>query len=224
MTPCHKQASWRAFRLLVDARYRKCVWNSCAPLIPPPHTHTPPPLPPPSHCPTGASRADFAVKCESDATVRVGGVDVARIIVGSSPASSAGGGQNTVAAHPFAEDGWSQWSAKRPAYLQDLRDEPSDTLNRELVTTRKTTVNRRAFSPDRPTMTVQANAVQSWEIGSGGEVHPFHLHVYHFQTVGCSGYEDGEWYDVIDDDGCRVLFDLRSDYSSVFSGRTIMHC
>jgi hypothetical protein len=40
----------------------------------------------------------------------------------------------------------------------------------------------------------------------------------------CGDFEDGEYYDTVAANGCLVRFDLNPATSSVYEGRTIMHC
>lgn len=161
---------------------------------------------------TGASRADLAVRCSDDSQITINGNAVANILV-------SGAGDTTV--HPFAADGVSTWSAIRPAYLRDLRAETN--VNTESVRMGARTVNGSQFDHMTPTFMLPANQVQEWSI-NGAAMHPFHLHVYHMQALGCGGdFEDGEFYDVVASN-CSVRFDLNAATSSVYDGRTIMHC
>lgn len=161
---------------------------------------------------TGASRADLAVRCSGDATLKVGTTTVANIYAS---------GTGNTAPHPFAADGVSTWSATRPPYLRDLRN--ATNVHTESINMGARTINGSKFDHDIPNFTLQPDAVQSWSI-SGAAQHPFHLHVYHVQASGCGGdYEDGEFYDVIASN-CNVRFDLNAAASSVYAGRTIMHC
>jgi hypothetical protein len=103
---------------------------------------------------------------------------------------------------------------------------PVDTLNSLF----SPNTEGRSFNPNTPTNTATVGTVQQWKITSGNEEHPFHLHVYHVQPYSrCPGvastgsFEGGEWYDVIDGE-CLVRFDLRPEFTTVFQGRTIMHC
>jgi FtsP/CotA-like multicopper oxidase with cupredoxin domain len=161
---------------------------------------------------TGASRADLAVRCSGDSHIMVGSSVVAHIMVS---------GAGDTAPHPFAADGVSTWSANRPAYLRDLRSVGS--VNKQSVRMGARTVNGAQFDHAKPTFMLEANKVQEWSI-SGAAMHPFHLHVYHVQTLGCGEpFEDGEYYDVVDAN-CTVRFDLNAATSSVYNGHTIMHC
>jgi FtsP/CotA-like multicopper oxidase with cupredoxin domain len=162
---------------------------------------------------TGASRADLAVRCSGDSTLEVGNVTVANILV----AGAADPGP-----HPYGVDGVSMWSAHRPEYLRDLRNESS--VNSERISMGARTVNGAKWDVDTPAFTLPADAVQEWSIKGAGN-HPFHLHVYHFQALaGCGGdFEEGEYYDTMAGN-CAVRFDLDAATSSPYEGRTIMHC
>ena len=165
---------------------------------------------------TGASRADLAVRCSADSDIRVNNAVVATVKVAGSPNS---------AAHPYAADGVSTWSAFRPAYLRDLRNLSNQTpVNTQKISMGARTVNGSKWDINTPTFTLDANAVQNWSI-QGAVNHPFHLHVYHFQAqAGCGGdFEEGEYYDTMAGN-CSVRFDLNAATSSPYQGRTIMHC
>ena len=161
---------------------------------------------------TGASRADLAVRCSADSSLMVNGNAVANIFTD---------GVTDTAAYPFAADGVSMWSANRPSYLRDLRG--VSQVNNETVRMGARTINGSKFDMNTPTFTLPAEQVQHWSI-NGATNHPFHLHIYHFQIQGaCGDYEDGEYYDTIAG-SCDVRFDLNAQTSSVYSGKTIMHC
>lgn len=162
---------------------------------------------------TGASRADFAVRCSNDSTITIDGTVVANVLV-------SGSGNTTVGPFSSGSTG-TTWSAIRPAYLRDLRGVTS--VHKESVTMGARTINGASFDETVPTFTLPANQVQSWTI-KGANQHPFHLHVYHVQAVDCGGsFEPGEYYDTVAD-SCSVRFDLNAATSTVFEGRTIMHC
>ena len=159
---------------------------------------------------TGASRADIAVHCSGDATISVGNTQVANIF-----ADGAGN------ADPSPYNNGQTWSASRPDYLRDLRDETPD--NNETVRMGARTINGSRFDHDIPTFALTADGLQSWGL-NGARNHPFHLHVYHVQMDGtCGQFEDGEYYDVVADN-CNLLFDLDTRTSTIYAGRTIMHC
>jgi FtsP/CotA-like multicopper oxidase with cupredoxin domain len=161
---------------------------------------------------TGASRADFAIRTSSDSWLRVGGTVVANIYADGTP-------DPTV--NPYDTDGVSTWSAVRPDYLRDLRNET--TVNSESVSMGARTINGSKFDPDVPTFTLPADDVQEWSI-SGAVQHPFHLHVYHVQTLAdANDFEAGEYYDVIAAK-ISVRFDLAEVTSSPYDGRAILHC
>jgi FtsP/CotA-like multicopper oxidase with cupredoxin domain len=161
---------------------------------------------------TGASRADIAVRCTGDSTITVNGRSVANVVISGPPDTSV---------HPYAEDGVSMWSAKRPKYLRDLRG--ITNVNEETISMGARTINGGKFDHDVPAFTLAADKTQEWTI-KGANRHPFHLHIYHMQVVGDWGeYEDGEYYDTIASNA-KVRFDLNEQTSSVYSGTTIMHC
>lgn len=163
---------------------------------------------------TGASRADLAVKCTSDSTISVGGVQVANVIVDDSPTNSS--------VHPYAEDGSSPWAAIRPDYLQYLRESagvvPADSEN---IRMGARSVLGRKFDPHEANLTKEANGVQEWSL-NGATNHPFHLHIYHVQVQeDCGPYEAGEFYDVIAGN-CDLRFYMGAD--EAYMGITIFHC
>ncbi|MDH3292762.1 MAG: multicopper oxidase domain-containing protein [Acidimicrobiia bacterium] len=160
---------------------------------------------------TGASRADLAVRCTAASTISVGNQTVASVAVA---------GTADLAPHPFATDGVSMWSAERPSYLRDLRS--ATGVNSEKISMGARTVNGDSFDVNTPTFTLNADAVQDWNI-KGAVNHPFHLHIYHLQAqAGCGGdFEDGEFYDTMAGN-CSVRFDMTA--AAAYEGRTIMHC
>jgi len=227
---CMPQNTWQRFRVLLADREarpkavtiegqcqvavmaRDGVWR----------THGPKMLTDGSLELTGASRADLAVNCEADAVIKVNNTTVANIQVDSNlPTNDA--------AHPYSDADLNDptappslaWSATRPVYLRDLRTFTS--VNTETVDLGNRGINGSKYNIDVPTFSLPDSDIQEWDI-NGGSRHPFHLHVYHMQVQGdCGSHEDGEYYDVIAGN-CKVRFNLDSSSSSVFAGRTIMHC
>jgi FtsP/CotA-like multicopper oxidase with cupredoxin domain len=168
---------------------------------------------------TGASRADLAVRCGADSTISVEGETVANIFADiewpSNPNLGAG---------PYADgaDGSVAWSAVRPAYLRDLLNETQ--VESQTISMGARTINGEKFDSLVPTFDTTAGAVQEYLI-KGATNHPYHQHVYHVQMNGaCGDFEDGEYYDTIAAGNCLVRFDLNPATSSVYDGRTIMHC
>jgi len=161
---------------------------------------------------TGASRADLAVRCNANSSISVGGTQVASITV----QGDSGSGPS-----PYADGVAATWSANRPEYLRDLRGET--VYNTESVNMGARTINGNKYDNDVPTFALDATGLQQWTL-KGARNHPFHLHIYHVQINGnCNDYEDGEYYDVIANN-CSIRFDLNGNNSSVYEGRTIMHC
>ena len=158
---------------------------------------------------TGASRAGLAVRCDSNSTISVGGVQVANIVVD-------GTSDNSV--NPYDENG-EQWTAYRPGYLRDLRGEtPADS---DSIRMGARSVLGSKFDAETPNLTKNANGVQEWSL-NGATNHPFHLHIYHVQVQqDCGPYEAGEFYDVIAGN-CDLRFDMSS--AEAYEGMTIFHC
>lgn len=182
---------------------RDGVWRTTAPKL----------LPTRAISLTGASRADFAVRCSNDSNITINGTTIASILV-------SGAGNTTVGPYSNGATG-TTWSATRPAYLRDLRGVSS--VHSETIRLGARTVNGTKFDLNVPNLTLGANQVQHWSL-SGNAQHPFHLHIYHVQAVDCTGsFEPGEYYDVVSQ-SCAVRFDLNAASSNVYEGRTIMHC
>jgi FtsP/CotA-like multicopper oxidase with cupredoxin domain len=169
---------------------------------------------------TGASRTGLAVRCNSNSTVSIGGVEVANIVIG---------GTNDSSVHPYAEDGEEsklQWSAVRPHYLRDLRGGTPDDSENIRMGARSVLGNK--FDAETPNLTKDPNGVQEWSL-NGATNHPFHLHIYHVQVQSdCGPFEGGEYYDVIAGN-CDLRFDMDStgateEEKTAYQGRTIFHC
>jgi FtsP/CotA-like multicopper oxidase with cupredoxin domain len=168
---------------------------------------------------TGASRADLAVRCSDDSTISVNGTVVANVYATSdSPDTAVGPYDDGDAVAPPGPS----WSATRPNYLRDLRNAPGP-INFENINMGARSVGGSKFDADVPTFSATADAVQEYTI-KGATNHPYHQHVYHFQPQKtCGDFEEGEYYDTIAAN-CDVRFDLDPATSSVYDGRTIMHC
>ena len=163
---------------------------------------------------TGASRVDLAVRCTADSTITVDGATVANVVVSSN-------GTNTSAGPYSSGATGGTWSATRPDYLRDLRGITS--VHKEAIRMGARAINGVPFNHDVPNITLNADQTQEWTL-NGSAQHPFHLHVYHVQSLGCGGdYETGEFYDVMSQ-GCTVRFDMNAATSTAYAGRTIMHC
>ena len=215
---CAPPDTWQHWRMLVadqDARLvdlqigpecemallaRDGVWRTEAPAFVTSNTLTL----------TGASRADFAVRCSADSSISIGGVEVAKVYVDGAADPSP---------HPFGIDGVSPWSAKRPHYLRDLR--PETVTDTETIRMGARSVLGRKFDPNEPNLIHDADGVKAWSL-RGATNHPFHLHIYHVQVQSdCGPYEAGEFYDVVAGN-CDLRFDLSAQ--EAYEGRTILHC
>jgi FtsP/CotA-like multicopper oxidase with cupredoxin domain len=168
---------------------------------------------------TGASRADLAVRCSADSTISVNNTVVANVVADSNLPTNP---NSNVGPYDGGSTG-STWSAFRPSYLRDLRGET--LVENRSVNMGARTINGNKFDKYDPTFSILAGSVQEWNI-KGATQHPFHKHVYHVQMSGACGsgaFEDGEYYDTIAGN-CLVRFDLNPVTSSVYDGKTIMHC
>ena len=82
-------------------------------------------------------------------------------------------------------------------------------------------INGQNWDPLSPMDYFTYGNVHEWTI-SGSGLHPFHLHVYHMQTIEGSGgaYDVGEFYDTLSaSSGCVVRFRKAN-----FGGRVVLHC
>ena len=164
---------------------------------------------------TGASRADLAVRCSADSTIKVGNTVVANIYADTNlPADLEAG--------PFSDGARGiTWQAQRPSYLRDLRGQPVDFTDSIQVGARS--LYNQSYDEDVPIFDLLPG-IQEWAVSANN--HPFHLHVYHQQVQGiCNGgdFEDGEYYDTISG-SCDVRFDTNPQTTTAYDGRTIMHC
>ena len=159
---------------------------------------------------TGASRAGLAVRCNSNSSISVAGTQVANIVISGTTDETVG---------PYDGTGTLEWSALRPGYLRDLRnDTPADT---DSVRMGARSVLGRKFDAATPNLIKDANGVQEWSL-NGATNHPFHLHIYHVQVQNdCGPFEAGEFYDVIAGN-CDLRFDMSAQ--EAYEGRTIFHC
>ena len=217
---CMPPDTWQHWRMLVadqDARLvdleigsqcevalmaRDGVWRTQVPKAIPTNTMTV----------TGASRVDLAVRCSADSSISLGGTQIAQVHVD---------GVSDASVNPYAADGVSTWPSQRPAYLRDLRGLP--IADSESIRMGARSVLGSKFDAAVPNLIKDANGIQEWKL-HGATNHPFHLHIYHVQVMGdCGPYEDGEYYDVIAG-SCTLRFDLDPATSSVYAGRTILHC
>ena len=221
---CVPQNTWQHWRMLVadqDARLvdleigdgcevelmaRDGVWR----------TEVPKAIPDGKLTLTGASRADLAVRCSSDSTISVAGVQVANVLVDTNVT----GVPNP---SPYASSGTTEtWLSERPEYLRDLRGEVTK-IETQTIRMGARTILGRKFDKTEPNLIKDSTPglIQEWSL-KGAANHPFHLHIYHVQVQGdCGPYEDGEYYDVIAGN-CDLRFDMSP--SEAYEGRTIFHC
>ncbi len=162
---------------------------------------------------TGASRADIAVRCDSDSTISVGGVQVANVKIDATAGAES-------YPSPYASSTTTDtWISARPEYLRDLRN--AIVADSETIRMGARTILGRKFDADEPNLVKNASGIQEWSL-NGATNHPFHLHIYHVQVQSdCGPYEAGEYYDVIAGN-CDLRFDMGPE--EAYEGRTIFHC
>jgi FtsP/CotA-like multicopper oxidase with cupredoxin domain len=159
---------------------------------------------------TGASRADFAIRCvtpNSLVPLLYDGDLIATIRVGSSEPNP----------HVMEE-----WKPKRPNSLQDLRTLSLPQDGAFDIKLGFDYVNDQKWDPEIPLDTIAYDQVHEWTLQQTVR-HPFHLHLYHMQVVtpgGCGAHEEGEWYDTISAPGnCTVRF-----FTADFGQMCVLHC
>ena len=219
-TPVDEWQHWRVLLADPDARMKNLVigpeceavlmardgvWRTSAPMTLPDNTIRL----------TGASRADLAVRCSADSTIKVDNTVVANIYADSDMPVKQGVG-------PY-KDGTTggMWQAQRPSYLRDLSGETVDFTDSIQVGARS--LYNQSYDEFVPIFDLLPG-IQEWAVSANN--HPFHLHVYHQQvqgTCGGSDFEDGEYYDTISG-SCDVRFDTDPRTTTAYNGRTIMHC
>lgn len=159
---------------------------------------------------SGASRADFALRCNASLSVvplHYGDELAAFFYVGSAEAS------------PMVME---EWVPVRPYALSDLSNEVVPTANKFRVILGYDHVNNQQWNPDVALAIIGYDEVHEWLL-QGTSEHPFHMHLYHMQIMtpgGCGAHEQGEFYDVISARGdCLVRFKTAD-----IGQRCVLHC
>eukprot|EP00978_Attheya_sp_CCMP212_P007617 scaffold17661_cov48-Attheya_sp.AAC.1 len=167
---------------------------------------------------TGASRGDFAIRCESPnsfVNILYGGEVAAILSIGID------------ALIPDNAD-LESWSPVRPPSLQDsslsggVRSMVVVTSENQFkVNVQRDSINDKKWDVDTPLTTIGFNEAHEWSISDTRE-HPFHMHLYHMQIVtsgGCGSHKEGEFYDTISGPPCTIRFKTAD-----FGERMVMHC
>lgn len=158
---------------------------------------------------TGASRADFAIRCNvSDELVPLlyrNDEQVAQLWVTS----------EVVTPHAMQD-----WIPNRPYSIKDMSNETVPDANKFSVSLGFDYVNNEQWNATVPLATIAWDQVHEWTLYQT-KLHPFHLHMYHLQIVGgCGSHQDGEFYDTISaPDGCTVRF-----RTADIGQRCVLHC
>ena len=159
---------------------------------------------------TGASRADFAIRCTdpegSTVNMLYDGKVVAIVNIGSEEPE------------PYI---LKEWMPKRPAALQNIASASVPDENRFNITIQRQTLNQLEWDPDVPLKTIAFDQVHEWVIANSTK-HPFHLHLYHMLVMtpgGCGAHKEGEFYDTIAGPTCTVRF-----RTADIGQRCVFHC
>ena len=160
---------------------------------------------------TGASRGDFAIRCESAnsfANIRYGNDITAIISIGS--------------VDPYAPAVVPSWKPKRPSALANISEASIPSANKMNVRLQRESINGASWDPSTALATIAFEQVHEWTIFDSYE-HPFHMHLYHMQVVtrgGCGEHREGEFYDTIASPiPCTVRFKTAD-----FGQRLVLHC
>jgi FtsP/CotA-like multicopper oxidase with cupredoxin domain len=159
---------------------------------------------------TGASRADFAIRCLTENSL-------VPILYGDALAATIRVGSLEPKAFVMVN-----WAPERPDFLPDLRLLDAKPENTFSVTLGFDYVNDLRWDPATPMSTIAFNEVHEWTLHQTSR-HPFHIHLYHMQIStpgGCGAHEEGEYYDTISaPENCTVRF-LTADIGQ----RCVLHC
>lgn len=170
---------------------------------------------------TGASRADFAIRCSAGSnSISWGGSAVATIDA-SADYASVGGVPST------GDDELDLGDAPtRPVSITDLSSASVADSNRFDVVPEKSSIrfNGVVYEGMSGLGSINYDEVYEMQLRDTNR-HPFHLHLYHMQIVtpgGCGSHTEGEFYDTISgakDELCTVRF------RTVDIGqKMVMHC
>lgn len=148
---------------------------------------------------TGASRADFAIKCNSAGTTSIKwGQGTAALLESGSFGSGTGSDDVSLGTAPA-----------RPYSLSDIAGVSVPSANFYDVSLSGAKINRQSYSETEGLGEIAFDEVHEWTI-SGSGAHPFHLHLYHMLIVspgGCGAHQEGEFYDTLSSSGsCNVRF------------------
>lgn len=172
---------------------------------------------------TGASRADFAVRCGTGSSdISWGGSVVAVVDANSEHDVSTAGGVAW-----SGDDAWDLGEAPpRPPSLEDLSSVSVAGSNRFTLVLERDSIrfNGSTHSGMSGLGDINFDQVYEMQLGDSGK-HPFHLHLYHMQIVtpgGCGDHVEGEHYDTISaprGESCTVRF-----RTADFGQKMVMHC
>ena len=170
---------------------------------------------------TGASRADFEIRCSTGSNTISWGGSIIATIDASTDHDSIGG-------VPSSGDDASDLgnAPTRPVSIADLSSVTVADLNRFVVVPDKSSIrfNGVVYEGMSGLGSINYDEVYEMQLRDTNR-HPFHLHLYHMQIItpgGCGSHIEGEFYDTISgarDEICTVRF------RTVDIGqKMVMHC
>mmetsp|Transcript_25599 Transcript_25599/g.38386 ORF Transcript_25599/g.38386 Transcript_25599/m.38386 type:complete len:347 (+) Transcript_25599:631-1671(+) len=166
---------------------------------------------------TGASRADFAIKCATVGNTSIKWGKITAATIETKNYTILGTGQSSTG-NDVADLGE---APRRPNSLSWTESPCGEDCFYD-VTLSKTQINGKPWDKDIPLKNIDYGKVYEWSI-SGSKKHPFHLHLYHMKIVtpgGCGAHKEGEFYDTISAPGdCEIQFKAID-----IGQRMIMHC
>ena len=159
---------------------------------------------------SGASRADFAIKCTAQVDISWAGKKAATLDVGNHN-SGTGSSEMSLGTAP-----------SKPSSLVGHGNEVPEA-NTYSISMSAAQINQQSWDAENPIEEINFNEVYEWTI-SGSGAHPFHLHLYHMLVVSAGGcgeqHRENEFYDTISAPGdCIVRFKTAD-----FGQRMVMHC
>mmetsp|Transcript_25597 Transcript_25597/g.38383 ORF Transcript_25597/g.38383 Transcript_25597/m.38383 type:complete len:430 (+) Transcript_25597:72-1361(+) len=153
---------------------------------------------------TGASRADFAIKCATVGNTSIKWGKITAATIETKNYTILGTGQSSTG-NDVADLGE---APRRPNSLSWTESPCGEDCFYD-VTLSKTQINGKPWDKDIPLKNIDYGKVYEWSI-SGSKKHPFHLHLYHMKIVtpgGCGAHKEGEFYDTISAPGdCEIQF------------------
>lgn len=161
---------------------------------------------------TGASRADFAIKCSSVGSTDITwGNGIAATLLSGSFGSGTGSDETSLGTAPA-----------KPYSLSDIAEVSVPSANFYDISLSGAKINGQTYSEEVGLGEIAFDEVHEWTI-SGSGAHPFHTHLYHMLIVspgGCGAHKEGEFYDTLSASGSCIVRFKTADIGQ----RMVLHC